>query len=63
MGRIGVKRKGRSMEEPENNVTQNRPTILLVDDEESILNSLRRFLRSQPYEIWKSLSSGRWMWS
>ncbi|WP_397459525.1 HD domain-containing phosphohydrolase [Pseudomonas asplenii] len=28
-----------------------RPRILLVDDEESILNSLRRLLRSQPYEV------------
>ncbi|WP_421546512.1 HD domain-containing phosphohydrolase [Pseudomonas sp. QD4] len=39
------------MDEHENDVTQNRPTILLVDDEEPILNSLRRLLRSQPYEI------------
>ncbi|SDT34861.1 HD domain-containing phosphohydrolase [Pseudomonas prosekii] len=28
-----------------------RPTVLLVDDEESILNSLRRLLRGQPYEV------------
>ncbi|NVZ61006.1 response regulator [Pseudomonas gingeri] len=28
-----------------------RPRVLLVDDEESILNSLRRLLRSQPYEL------------
>ena len=28
-----------------------RPTILLVDDEESILNSLRRLLRGQPYDV------------
>jgi response regulator RpfG family c-di-GMP phosphodiesterase len=28
-----------------------KPTILLVDDEESILNSLRRLLRGQPYEV------------
>jgi response regulator RpfG family c-di-GMP phosphodiesterase len=27
------------------------PTVLLVDDEESILNSLRRLLRGQPYEV------------
>ena len=27
------------------------PTILLVDDEESILNSLRRLLRGQPYDV------------
>ncbi|MHC8345830.1 HD domain-containing phosphohydrolase [Pseudomonas sp. RT6P73] len=28
-----------------------KPMILLVDDEESILNSLRRLLRGQPYEV------------
>ena len=28
-----------------------KPKVLLVDDEESILNSLRRLLRSQPYEV------------
>ncbi|VVN99788.1 HD domain-containing phosphohydrolase [Pseudomonas fluorescens] len=28
-----------------------RPKVLLVDDEESILNSLRRLLRSQPYDV------------
>mgnify|MGYP006166685855 CR=1 FL=1 len=28
-----------------------RPTILLVDDEESILNSLRRLLRGQPFDV------------
>ena len=28
-----------------------KPTVLLVDDEESILNSLRRLLRGQPYEV------------
>jgi response regulator RpfG family c-di-GMP phosphodiesterase len=28
-----------------------RPRVLLVDDEESILNSLRRLLRGQPYEV------------
>ncbi|WP_339532062.1 HD domain-containing phosphohydrolase [Pseudomonas mucidolens] len=28
-----------------------RPTVLLVDDEESILNSLRRLLRAQPYDV------------
>ncbi|MBI6906734.1 HD domain-containing phosphohydrolase [Pseudomonas palleroniana] len=28
-----------------------KPVVLLVDDEESILNSLRRLLRTQPYEI------------
>lgn len=30
---------------------QQRPTVLLVDDEEPILNSLRRLLREQPYEV------------
>lgn len=30
---------------------QHRPTVLLVDDEESILNSLRRLLREQPYDL------------
>jgi response regulator RpfG family c-di-GMP phosphodiesterase len=28
-----------------------KPKVLLVDDEESILNSLRRLLRGQPYEL------------
>jgi len=28
-----------------------RPKVLLVDDEEPILNSLRRLLRGQPYEV------------
>ena len=28
-----------------------KPTILLVDDEESILNSLRRLLRGQPFDV------------
>lgn len=28
-----------------------KPTVLLVDDEESILNSLRRLLRGQPYDV------------
>ncbi|MFJ7282847.1 HD domain-containing phosphohydrolase [Pseudomonas sp. NPDC099000] len=28
-----------------------KPTVLLVDDEESILNSLRRLLRGQPFEV------------
>ncbi|MBF4558461.1 response regulator [Pseudomonas sp. p50] len=28
-----------------------KPTVLLVDDEESILNSLRRLLRGQPYNV------------
>ena len=28
-----------------------KSAVLLVDDEESILNSLRRLLRGQPYEV------------
>ncbi|ROL70808.1 HD domain-containing phosphohydrolase [Pseudomonas vranovensis] len=35
------------MDEPE----MEKPLVLLVDDETSILNSLRRLLRSQPYEV------------
>jgi len=34
-----------------------RPTVLLVDDEESILSSLRRLLRGQPYDV-KLATSG-----
>ena len=36
---------------------QQRPTVLLVDDEESILNSLRRLLREQPYDVLLATSS------
>ncbi|WP_095110469.1 HD domain-containing phosphohydrolase [Pseudomonas sp. Irchel 3E20] len=39
------------MEEQLNDGLERKSTVLLVDDEESILNSLRRLLRSQPYEI------------
>ena len=39
------------MEEQSVPILNNRPKILLVDDEESILNSLRRLLRGQPYEV------------
>lgn len=39
------------MEDQTPDVPVTKPTVLLVDDEESILNSLRRLLRSQPYEI------------
>src|SRR5690349_6007563 len=39
------------MEEQSVPMLNNRPKILLVDDEESILNSLRRLLRGQPYEV------------
>ena len=28
-----------------------RPRVMLVDDEENILNSLRRLLRGQPYDL------------
>jgi response regulator RpfG family c-di-GMP phosphodiesterase len=36
-----------------------KPTILLVDDEESILNSLRRLLRGQPYDVLLAGSGAR----
>ena len=39
------------MEEQSAPISPRRPTVLLVDDEESILNSLRRLLRSQPYDV------------
>jgi response regulator RpfG family c-di-GMP phosphodiesterase len=39
------------MEEQLPTTVTDKPTLLLVDDEESILNSLRRLLRSQPYEV------------
>ena len=39
------------MEDQTPDVPVTKPTVLLVDDEEPILNSLRRLLRSQPYEI------------
>ena len=39
------------MEEPSAPLPAHRPTVLLVDDEESILNSLRRLLRGQPYDL------------
>ncbi len=39
------------MEDQSPDVPVRKPAVLLVDDEESILNSLRRLLRSQPYEI------------
>ena len=39
------------MEEQSVPMLNNRPKVLLVDDEESILNSLRRLLRGQPYEV------------
>ncbi|MFJ4194310.1 HD domain-containing phosphohydrolase [Pseudomonas sp. NPDC089534] len=39
------------MEEQSVPTPANRPQVLLVDDEESILNSLRRLLRGQPYDV------------
>jgi len=30
---------------------EKRHTVMLVDDEESILNSLRRLLRAKPYDL------------
>ncbi|MDP9528673.1 HD domain-containing phosphohydrolase [Pseudomonas protegens] len=39
------------MEEPQSVEPGRRPCLLLVDDEESILNSLRRLLRGQPYDV------------
>ena len=32
-------------------LSQKRHTVMLVDDEESILNSLRRLLRGKPYDL------------
>lgn len=39
------------MEVQSNPNSSTRPTVLLVDDEEPILNSLRRLLRGQPYDV------------
>ncbi|MGF6489917.1 HD domain-containing phosphohydrolase [Pseudomonas frederiksbergensis] len=39
------------MEEQLPTTVTDKPKLLLVDDEESILNSLRRLLRGQPYEV------------
>ncbi|KJZ64715.1 HD domain-containing phosphohydrolase [Pseudomonas fluorescens] len=39
------------MEEQLPTTFNDKPKVLLVDDEESILNSLRRLLRGQPYEL------------
>ncbi|CAI8909815.1 MULTISPECIES: response regulator c-di-GMP phosphodiesterase, NosR family [Pseudomonas] len=39
------------MEEQSVPMLNSRPKVLLVDDEEPILNSLRRLLRGQPYEV------------
>lgn len=37
-----------------------RHTIMLVDDEESILNSLRRLLRVKPYDLLLATGPRRW---
>ncbi len=47
------------MEDQSPDVLVRKPAVLLVDDEESILNSLRRLLRSQPYEILLADSGAR----
>lgn len=39
------------MDEQSASVSAYKPCVLLVDDEEFILNSLRRLLRSQPYDL------------
>ncbi|QXE11498.1 MULTISPECIES: HD domain-containing phosphohydrolase [Pseudomonas] len=39
------------MQEQSAPMPSHRPTVLLVDDEEAILNSLRRLLRGQPYDV------------
>lgn len=47
------------MEEQSAPTLTNRPKVLLVDDEESILNSLRRLLRGQPYEVLQATSGAQ----
>jgi len=39
------------MDEQLTSLPADRPSVLLVDDEEFILNSLRRLLRGQPYDL------------
>ncbi|MHC8290905.1 HD domain-containing phosphohydrolase [Pseudomonas sp. XS1P51] len=39
------------MEEQLPTILSDKPKVLLVDDEESILSSLRRLLRGQPYDV------------
>ena len=39
------------MEEQPPTTSSHKPKVLLVDDEESILNRLRRLLRGQPYDV------------
>lgn len=59
------------MEEQSTPLPVHRPKVLLVDDEESILNSLRRLLRGQPYDVllatsgarrWRCWSNSQWTW-
>ncbi|CRM81361.1 response regulator [Pseudomonas sp. FH4] len=47
------------MDEQLATVSPYKPTVLLVDDEESILNSLRRLLRGQPYEVLLAASAAQ----
>jgi len=47
------------MEEQLPTTFNDKPKVLLVDDEESILNSLRRLLRGQPYELLLATSGGQ----
>lgn len=47
------------MEEQSAPTSARRPAVLLVDDEESILNSLRRLLRGQPYDVLLATSGAR----
>ncbi|MBV4456878.1 response regulator [Pseudomonas sp. COR58] len=47
------------MEEQSVPTPENRPQVLLVDDEEPILNSLRRLLRGQPYDVLLANSGAR----
>ncbi|MBD9602556.1 response regulator [Pseudomonas sp. PDM10] len=47
------------MEEQLPTTLNDKPKVLLVDDEESILNSLRRLLRGQPYELLLATSGGQ----
>jgi response regulator RpfG family c-di-GMP phosphodiesterase len=39
------------MDEQSASISADKPCVLLVDDEEFMLNSLRRLLRSQPYDL------------
>lgn len=47
------------MEDPQPVEPGRRPRVLLVDDEESILNSLKRLLRPEPYEVLLANSGAR----